>query len=314
MDEPKYSFVIPIYNEEETLPELKKRLGALLERLDGSSEVILVDDGSDDKSYSIMLDIHQQDPRFKIVRLSRNFGHQIAITTGMDFSIGQAVIILDADLQDPPEVILKMIERWEEGFEIVYAIRENREGETWFKRITASVFYRCLRKLTEIDIPSNVGDFRLVDRKTINVFKTMRESNRYVRGMFSWVGFKQTGIRYMREKRFAGYTKYPLKKMLKLAVDAIINFSTIPLRLVLGFGFVIAGLSFFIGITAIYLRLSGVYMIRGWTSLVVLVSFFSGIQLIVVGMLGEYVSRIYLEVKNRPLYIVSNLHGFKKDE
>ncbi|MBI4532287.1 MAG: glycosyltransferase family 2 protein [Candidatus Latescibacteria bacterium] len=313
VSKPTYSFVIPVYNEEETLPELYRQLCALMDRLDGDAEVVLVDDGSRDQSYPIMTDIHRRDSRFKVVSLSRNFGHQIAITAGMDLSNGQAIIIMDADLQDPPDVVLDMTARWREGFEIVYAIREHRTNERWFKRITASIFYRLLQRLTEVDIPADVGDFRLVDRKALNAFKAMRENSRYIRGMFSWIGFQQTGVRYVRAGRFAGATKYPLKKMLRLAIDAIVSFSNIPLRLTLNLGVMVSGVSFLAGFTAIILKISGVHTVSGWTSLVVVVSFLGGVQLIVLGMMGEYLGRIYEEVKNRPLYIARTLHGFGRD-
>ncbi|MEW5705270.1 MAG: glycosyltransferase family 2 protein [Actinomycetota bacterium] len=310
MDRVKYSLVIPIYNEEETLAELHKQISELINQLDGNTEVILVDDGSRDHSYPMMLDIHQQDPRFKIVHFARNFGHQIAISAGMDLASGQAVIIMDADLQDPPGVVLDLIAKWKEGYEIVYGVRESRQGETYFKKATASLFYRLLRRLTDVDIPVDVGDFRLVDRKALDAFKALREHNRYVRGMFSWIGFKQTGVRYVRSERFAGQTKYPLRKMLKFAIDGIVSFSNAPLRLALNLGFLFSGLSILVGIVSVFLKIFGVNLIPGWTSLIVGISFLGGIQLIVMGMLGEYIGRIYEEVKDRPLYVIRNVHGF----
>lgn len=314
MSAPVYSFIIPVYNEEETLPELHKQMAALLEQLDGDAEVILVDDGCRDRSYEIMAEINRQDPRFKIVQLSRNFGHQIAITAGMDFASGQAVVIMDADLQDPPEVVLEMAKRWREGYEVVYSVRDEREGETWFKLFTASAFYRLLRRLTELDIPSEVGDFRLVDRKALEAFKTLREKSRYVRGMFSWIGFKQIGVNYKRPQRFAGTTKYPLKKMLRLALDGIVGFSTAPLRLALNVGFIVVGLSLLAGIAAVVLKLTGHYVVRGWVSLVVLISFLGGLNLLLMGVMGEYIGRIFEEVKNRPVYFVRDLQGFTPDD
>jgi dolichol-phosphate mannosyltransferase len=248
------------------------------------------------------------------VQLARNFGHQIAITAGMDFASGQAVVIMDADLQDPPEVVLEMAKRWREGYEVVYSIRDEREGETWFKLFTASAFYRLLRRMAELDIPSEVGDFRLVDRKALDAFKTMREKSRYVRGMFSWIGFKQIGVNYKRPPRFAGTTKYPLRKMMKLALDGIVGFSTVPLRLALNVGFVVVGLSFLAGVTAVVLKLTGHFVVQGWVSLVVLISFLGGLNLLLMGVMGEYIGRIFEEVKNRPVYFVRDLQGFTPDD
>lgn len=314
MSTPTFSFIIPVFNEEETLIALYKRMIAILSDLGGDAEVIFVDDGSRDRSYALILDIHQMDPRFKAIHFSRNFGHQIAISAGMDFASGDAVIIMDADLQDPPEVVHSMIAKWREGYEIVYAIREERKGETFFKRITAALFYRLLGKLTEIDMPADVGDFRLVDRKALDAFKALREHNRYVRGMFSWVGFNQTGVRYVRDERFAGVTKYPLKKMLRFAADGVTSFSNVPLRLALNIGFLFSALSFITGLGAIILKILGIYMVPGWASVIVVVLFLGGVQLIVMGMLGAYIGRVYEEVKDRPLYIVKNLHGFPYED
>ena len=304
MQKPVYSFVIPIYNEESTLPELRRRVADFLDVIDAQSEVILVDDGSRDKSIDLMREISSADPRFKCVELSRNYGHQIAITAGMDYASGDAIIIMDADLQDPPEVVGQMIDKWKEGYDIVYGVREERDGETWFKRTTAAWFYRLLRKLTDLDLPVDVGDFRLVDRQALDAFKTLRERNRYVRGLFSWIGFKQVGVKYKRAARFAGDTKYPLSKMLKLATDGVLSFSMFPLRLALNVGFWIAGLSFVGGIWAIIEKLTGAHVVPGWVSLLVAVAFLGGIQLIILGIMGEYIGRIYEEVKDRPLYIV----------
>lgn len=310
---PVYSLVLPIYNEEKTLPELYGRLCALMERLDGAAEVLLVDDGSRDGSFALMLDFHRQDSRFRLIRFSRNFGHQIAITAGMDFARGEAVVVMDADLQDPPEVVLEMAERWRDGFDIVYAERAERQGETWFKRKTADWFYRLQRRLTDVDIPANVGDFRLVDRKALDAFKSLRENNRYVRGMFSWIGFRQTSVKFTRAPRFAGKPQYTFWKSLKLAVDALISFSYVPLRVALSIGGLVSVLSVLYGISAIGYKLAG-YNVPGWTSLVVLVSFLGGLQLMVLGVAGEYLGRIYEEVKNRPLYIVRSLYGITPEQ
>ncbi len=309
-----YSFVIPIYNESETLFELFERMLPILEKLDGPSEVILVDDGSKDNSYDLMKQLNQKDNRFKTISLSRNFGHQVAITAGMDHSVGQATIILDSDLQDPPEVILEMVSKWKEGYSIVYGLRKEREQETLFKKVTASLFYRLLKKISEVDIPLDTGDFRLVDRKALNAFLQLRERNRYVRGMFSWIGFKQIGVTYKRQGRFAGTTKYPFKKMLRLASDGVIGFSTLPLRLSLKLGFIISSLSFLIGLWAIFLKLTGLYTVTGWTSLAVMVSFLGGTQLVMIGVLGEYFARMQDEIKGRPLYLIQEARGIDIQE
>jgi polyisoprenyl-phosphate glycosyltransferase len=309
---PTYSIVVPAYDEEQSIPELIRRLDELMRKLDGAAEVILVDDGSRDRTYELMLEATHNDPRFKAIQLSRNFGHQAAITAGVDFCTGQAVVIMDADLQDPPELVLEMATRWREGFEVVYAVRERREGESAFKRLTARLFYRILRRLTEWDLPADVGDFRLVDRKALNAFQQMRESNRYVRAMFHWVGFRQVGVTYTRAERYAGRSKYPLRKMMKFAVDAIVGFSTAPLRFALKFGFLLSALAFLGAILAIALKLAGAFVVPGWASLTVAITFLSGVQLGMLGMLGEYISRIHDEVRRRPLYLVRDANGFTR--
>lgn len=306
----KYSIVIPIYNEEESFPVLVKRLREVMDQLDGPVEVVLVDDGSRDLSYELMVAANREDPRFKVLQLSRNFGHQIAITAGMDVAAGQAVIVMDADLQDPPEVILQMAARWQEGYEVVYALREHREGETLFKRKTATIFYGIQRRLAEIDQPMEVGDFRLVDRKALDAFLQMRERNRYVRGMFAWVGFKQTAVPYTRASREAGESKYPLRKMARLAIDGFVGFSTAPLRFALTLGLLMAAASVAYGIVAIVLKLAGLSLVSGYASLLVTITFLGGVQLTVIGMVGQYVARIYDEARARPLYLVREARGF----
>lgn len=312
MDSVKYSIVIPVFNEEESFGALVARLREVMSQLDGQTEVLLVDDGSSDRSYELMLAANAADQRFKILQLSRNFGHQIAITAGMDAASGQAVIIMDADLQDPPEVILQMAARWQEGFEVVYAVREQREGETLFKRKTATLFYGLQRRLAEIDQPMDVGDFRLVDRKALNAFLQMRERNRYVRGMFSWVGFRQTAVPYTRESRAAGASKYPLRKMVRLALDGVIGFSTVPLRFALSLGLFMAAASVVYGAVVLVLKLAGVTNTPGYASLLVTITFLSGVQLTVIGMVGQYVARIYDETRARPLYLVRDTRGFSR--
>jgi polyisoprenyl-phosphate glycosyltransferase len=306
---PDYSIVVPVYDEQEALPELYERLRWLLERLDGDAEVILVDDGSRDDSYRLMLDLSRGDPRFKLLQLSRNFGHQVAITAGLDFAAGRAVIVMDADLQDPPETVLAMAERWREGFDVVYGVRRERRGETRFKRITAALFYRLLQRVADVEIPADAGDFRLLDRKALDAYLSMREHDRYVRGMVSWVGFNQIGVAYNRDERRTGRTKYPFRKMLKFATDGIVSFSNAPLRLALGLGFVVSLSSFVYGFVAILLKVTGAFTVPGWTSIIFVTSFLGGVQLMVLGVIGEYVGRTYIEAKGRPLYIVNRSAG-----
>ena len=308
---PEYSLVLPIYNEAETIPELVRRLAALADRLDGEAEVILVDDGSSDRSYELMSAARDADSRFKLLRLSRNFGHQIAVTAGLDVAAGNAVIVMDADLQDPPEVALELAARWREGYEVVYAVREGRQGETAFKRATASLFYRLFRRMSDVDVPLDVGDFRLVDRRALDAFRSMRESNRYVRGMFSWIGYRQVGVPFRRDERYAGETKYPLRKMLRFATDGIVSFSAYPLRLALELGFVVSALSFVLGIVFLISKFAGFYSVPGLASVAVFVAFLGGIQLLLIGIMGEYVARIHDEVKGRPLYLVSDTQGLE---
>jgi polyisoprenyl-phosphate glycosyltransferase len=311
VSDPTYSFVIPVYNEEDTLPELERRLMDLLGRVDGTAEVVLVDDGSSDGSWSLISGIVERDARFKAIGFSRNFGHQVAITAGMDVASGEAVVVMDADLQDPPEVVLEMAARWREGFEVVYAVREERTGETRFKEYTAAAFYRLFRRMTDIEIPVDVGDFRLVDRRALDTFKAMRESNRYVRGMFSWIGFRQIGVPYKRAGRYAGSTKYPLRKMLKFATDGVISFSNVPLRLALQAGFVVSAGAFIFGMVALISKLAGFYQVSGLASLAVVTAFLGGMQLIVLGVMGEYIARIHDEVKDRPLYVIRETLGLE---
>jgi dolichol-phosphate mannosyltransferase len=309
---PEYSFVIPAFNEVDALPALYERLTVVLEQLDGSAEVILVDDGSKDETFARMLEMSIRDPRFKALRLSRNFGHQAAITAGLDFAVGKAVIVMDADLQDPPEVVLALAKRWREGFEVVYAVRTERRGERRFKRLSAAAFYRLLRKVAPVDIPADVGDFRLVDRKALDAYKTMRESDRYLRGMFSWVGFKQIGVPYERAERLAGETKFPLRRMMTFAIDGLVSFSIAPLRLALALGFLVSAGAFVYGFVAILLKVSGAFTVPGWTSVIFVTSLLGGVQLMVLGVVGEYVGRTYAEAKNRPLYIVSQSAGLSE--
>lgn len=310
MDALKYSIVVPVYNEQESIAELVRRLREIMDKLDGPAEAVLVDDGSKDSSYRLMLDARGTDARFKVIQLSRNFGHQVAITAGMDSASGQAVVVMDADLQDPPEVILEMAAKWQEGYEVVYAVRQHRTGETRFKTLTASAFYSLLRRMASIEQTVDVGDFRLVDRKALDAFLRMREHNRYVRGMFSWIGFRQAAVPYDRDRRHAGSSKYPLHKMIKFATDGLVGFSTAPLRFALVGGFVIAVIAVGYGLVAIALKLAGLPYVPGYASLLVTIAFLSGVQLMVMGMVGQYVARVYDEARARPLYLVREARGF----
>jgi glycosyltransferase involved in cell wall biosynthesis len=307
---PTYSLVVPAFNEEGVIPELSGRLIELMDRLDGDCEAILVDDGSRDRTYELMVEAARRDPRIRAVGLSRNFGHQIALTAGVDLAAGDAVIVMDADLQDPPEVVLELATRWREGYDVVYAERRERPGETRFKRSTAAAFYRGFNRISKVEVPVDVGDFRLVDRRALDVFNEMRESNRFVRGMFSWIGLRQTGVAYTRDERFAGETKYPLRKMLRFAATGVISFSSAPLRAALNLGFIVSGISFAYGVWSIVVKLTDIYDVPGWTSIMVVVTFLGGVQLIVLGVIGEYIGDIHDEVKGRPLYVVGELEGF----
>lgn len=307
----RYSFVVPLYNEEETLPELARRLEGVLERLDGEAEVILVDDGSVDGTPRVLDELHSRDPRFKVVTFTRNFGHQVAVTAGLDRATGDATIVLDGDLQDPPEVALDLIARWREGYEIVYAVRSDRRREPFLRRTVIRLFYRVLHRLANVEIPPDAGDFRLVDRKALEQFRQLRESNRYVRGLFAWTGFRQTGVPYTREARLAGQTKYPVRKLVTLGVDGLIGFSRVPLQIAVVLGFVVSIGAFIFGLVEIGLRLAHVGVVPGWASVIVVMSFLGGVQLILTGMMGTYVGRIYEEVKGRPLYIVREAKGFE---
>jgi glycosyltransferase involved in cell wall biosynthesis len=299
-----YSVIAPIYNEIGNLAELYRRVKETLDKTGESWELIMVDDGSTDGSTDEIQKLADQDGRIKPVIFVRNFGHQIAVTAGLDYAQGQAVVIIDADLQDPPEVIPDLIARWKEGYEVVYAQRAEREGESWFKLTTASVFYRLIYRITDIKIPMDTGDFRLLDRKVVNVMVQMRERHRFLRGMSSWVGFKQTGVAYKRAARFSGVTKYPFKKMIKFASDAITSFSYFPLQVAMYLGFISAGISIIAIPVVIILRIAGLHAFIGQASTLIAVLFLGGVQLISLGILGEYIGRIYDEAKGRPLYIV----------
>jgi len=307
---PTLSVVAPVYNEEAILPELYRRLVAVLDGAGLDWELVLVNDGSRDRSPEIMRELHAADPRVKVVDFARNFGHQVAITAGADYAQGDAVVIIDADLQDPPEVILDLLAKWREGYEVVYAVRAERKGETWFKEFTAKAFYRIIYKITDINIPMDTGDFRLMDRKVVEALRTMREKHRFMRGMSVWVGFKQVGVEYVRAERYAGETKYPLKKMLRFALDGITSFSFFPLQVATYVGFIAAAVAILGIILTVILRLTGSHAFYGQATTLVAVLFLGGVQLISLGIIGEYLGRIYDEVKGRPLYIVREALGF----
>ncbi len=310
MEKIRYSLVVPLYNEEAVIEETNRRLTSVLNELNESYEIIYVNDGSRDLTASLVRSFCEADPKIKLITFSRNFGHQTAITAGMDYACGEAIIIIDADLQDPPEIIPQMIGRWKEGYEVVYGRRTKRDGETWFKRFTARRYYRLLNRMTDVDIPADVGDFRLIDAKVRDALLSIPEHNRYVRGLISWLGFRQTFVEFIRAPRFAGETKYPLKKMLKLAADGITSFSYKPLKLGIGLGLILSIFSFCFLLFVFVARLFDlVVMEPGYASIMCVILFFFGIVLIMLGIIGEYIARIFEEVKGRPLYIVSDLTG-----
>lgn len=304
MSEPLYTITVPVFNELESLPKLYQRMKDTMDSTGETWELVLVDDGSTDGSTQLIQELAREDARVRPVIFARNFGHQIAITAGLDYSRGQAVVVIDADLQDPPEVILDLIDKWHQGYEVIYAVRAERVGESWFKRMTASVFYRLIYRITDVDIPLDAGDFRLLDRQVVNVLNKMRERHRFPRGMSAWVGFSQIGVPYRREARFAGETKYPFSKMFRLALNAITSFSFFPLQLATYLGFISAGMSILAIPIVVFLRLYRNLALTGQATTLIAVLFLGGVQLISLGILGEYIGRLYDEAKGRPLYIV----------
>ncbi|WP_411345173.1 glycosyltransferase family 2 protein [Paenibacillus sp. WLX1005] len=310
----KYSIIVPVYNEEEVVLECYRRLTEVMQQTGETYELIFVNDGSRDQTAAMITQLCNTDSSVKMIDFSRNFGHQIAITAGMDSASGEAIVVIDADLQDPPELILQMIEKWKEGYDVVYATRAERKGETGFKKWSAALFYRTLNKLSDIDIPLDTGDFRLIDRKVCEAMKSLKESNRFVRGLVSWVGFRQTSIAYVREERFAGETKYPLKKMLRFASDALIAFSLKPLRLASVLGSFVSLFSFIFLLFVVGQKLMNFSTTPGWASIIACILFLNGIMLVILGVLGEYVGRIYDEVKGRPLYLVQEKRNFVQQQ
>ncbi len=300
-----YSIVAPIYNEIEIIDEFCKRIKTVMDTTGETWELVLVSDGSTDGSTERIRELASASEQIRALIFARNFGHQIAVTAGLDYARGDAVTIIDADLQDPPEVILDLIEKWKEGYQVVYAVRAEREGESWFKKFSASLFYRFIYKITDVEIPLDTGDFRLLDRKVVDVMNSMREKHRFLRGMSAWIGYKQIGVEYKRAARFAGETKYPFKKMLQLALNAITGFSYFPLQVASYIGFVSAGLAIIAIPAVIILRMTGSQFFEGQTTTLISVLFLGGVQLISLGILGEYIGRLYDEAKGRPLYILS---------
>jgi polyisoprenyl-phosphate glycosyltransferase len=303
---PTLSIVLPIYNEEEVIPELHKRLQELLATLKLDAEVLFVNDGSRDRSMDLLRDVAASEARYRVLSFSRNFGHQTAITAGIDYARGRAVVVMDADLQDPPEVVLEMVERWREGFDVVYGRRNRREGETLFKLLTARWFYRLFAAMIPIEVPLDTGDFRLMSRRVIVALRELRETHRFVRGMVAWIGFRQTQVLYDRPGRYAGETKYPLRKMLRFAIDGITSFSIVPLRFATYLGMLMSTASLGVVAWALIAKYVMRQTVQGWTAIVIIIAVFASVQLLMIGILGEYVGRIYEEVKRRPLYVVGD--------
>lgn len=320
MARPQLSLVIPVYNEAELIQELDRRLRGLLDSLPSigaSWEVVFVDDGSQDRSPEMLEALAQHEPRYKLIRFSRNFGHQIAITAGLDRADGDFVVIMDADLQDPPEVVRQMLEKAEQGHDVVYGVRRQRRAETLFKRATASIFYRLIRGMTRVDIPVDAGDFRLMRRPVVLTLRSLREQHRFVRGLVAWVGFRQAAVYYDREARFAGQTKYPFRKMMRFAIDGITSFSILPLRFATWLGLLAGSIAVIVGIGLLGIKFFGSGLVPGWTGIMVAVTFGFSAQLVMTGILGEYVGRVYEEIKRRPLYITAreiNLAEAASDE
>jgi glycosyltransferase involved in cell wall biosynthesis len=308
----KLSVVIPIYNEEENIDSLINRLRTVVAQMQISCEYIFVNDGSKDHSFQLIKNLALADSAVKYIDFSRNFGHQIAVSAGLDLAAGDRVAIIDADLQDPPELIIEMFAKMDQGYEVVYAKRNNRNGESWLKKFTAKVFYRILKSITSVKIPVDTGDFRIIDRKVVNVLNQMPEHNKFLRGQISWIGFKQTYVEYNRNVRQAGSTGYTYKKMIRLALDGITSFSNFPLKVASICGFVVSGIAFIVMIYALYSRYITKDYVEGWTSTIISVLFLGGIQLISIGIIGEYISRLSENARNRPLYII-NETNIKKE-
>ena len=305
------SLVIPVFNEGATLPELRGRLSDILPLVGGETEVILVNDGSRDATPELVSGICREDARFRGIHFSRNFGHQAAVAAGLRYSRGRAVVVMDADLQDPPQLVLSLLEKWREGYEVVYARHTRREREGWLKRLFAFGYYRVLQRVAQHDVPSDTGDFCLMDRRVVDLLNTMPERNRYIRGLRAWVGFRQTAVDFERPGRFAGEPKYTFRKSLSLAVNGIISLSKAPLRIATWFGLIVSLTSFVLAVAFVIQKLTVGFEIRGWASTVVIILFLGGVQLLTIGIIGEYISRIYDEVKQRPLFVVRELENIE---
>jgi dolichol-phosphate mannosyltransferase len=310
------SVIVPVFNEEKNIPLLYDRMTVVLKALQKEYEIIFVNDGSRDTTPALIVQLSMRDSHVKYINFSRNFGHQIAVSAGLDHACGNAVVIIDADLQDPPELIKDLYDKHTEGFEVVYAKRRARKGESWLKRLTARFFYRIINKITSVDIPLDTGDFRIIDKKVVAVLRKMPEQQKFLRGQISWVGFKQTAVEYDRDARFAGKTGYTYRKMIRFAIDGITSFSNFPLKFATIAGFVVSFVAFLIMIYALYARFISKDYVPGWTSLILSVMFIGGIQLIGIGIIGEYIGRISANLRNRPLYVVndSNIDSSKSEE
>jgi glycosyltransferase involved in cell wall biosynthesis len=309
----RYSIVVPVFNEEAVLPVLLRRLDMLMDQLDGPAETIFVDDGSSDCSPIVLQALARHDPRYRYIGLSRNFGHQVAITAGMDAAAGEAIVVMDADLQDPPEIVGEMIAKWKEGYDVVYARRLSRAGESRFKRVTAHLFYKLLGRLSSVSIPADVGDFRLISRRVLDALRSMPEQDRFVRGMIAWLGFRQTEVAFHRLPRLAGQSKYPVWKMVRLAVNGTLGFSDAPLRLAIWCGLAVSALALLYGLYVVGLWLMDSRLVEGWSSTILIISFLCGINMLMTGIMGLYIGRIHVEVKRRPLYVVLQKLGFERE-
>jgi polyisoprenyl-phosphate glycosyltransferase len=306
---PKYSVVVPIFNEQDTLPELYRRLQAVLSKLGQSYEIIFVNDGSRDNSLEVMRSFAAKDPTVKVVALSRNFGLQVAYSAGIDHAAGEAVIPMDGDLQDPPELIPELIAKWKEGYDVVYTVKTKRQ-EGFFKRLAFSAFYRLLRSVSSVDMPLDAGSFSIMSRTVVDIYKSIPEKNRLLSAIRAWIGFKQTGITFERDARFHGEPRQTFFRLMRMATDGLFAFSTVPIRAATLLGLAASGFSFLIIVAVLLLKLFNVIPVLGWASLIITVVFFGGVQLIFIGILGEYICRIFDEVKNRPLYLVKEKIGF----
>jgi len=310
-EHPRYSIVAPIFNEEGNIQKLYDRVSQVMNSTTESWELVTVNDGSRDKSFEMLEALSRKDPRIKVINFARNFGHQLAVTAGLQHTSGDAMVVIDADLQDPPELILDMIERWKAGYHVVYAVRQERKGESWFKLVTAKLFYRLIYRITDVDIPLDTGDFRLMDRKVVDALNSMPEHNRFIRGLTSWIGFKQTGVTYVREAREWGETKYPLKKMVGFAMDAVTGFSYFPLQVMVYVAFILGVLAILaVPIIAILRLILGFQFLGGQVTNIVVLLIVGSFQLFFLFILGQYVARIYDETRGRPLYIVAEKVGF----